>query len=284
MSISVVGDSTWSRVGEVAPTALIDARVELHYAAQIAVSAAISYIPAQADDSHTALTWSAEHRALVTEPITAAGPFRIGLRVEDLTLLVLDEKIGATGSFALPGRTSADAHIWLSEIMAEVGLDSGCLTSRKHYTIPDRRVGTDAPFSDGIARELRELARYWSSAAALLNDLVRAAPGASAVRTWPHHFDIAMLIALPGTPRRTIGVGQSPGDDSYGEPYWYVGLYPYPDARVLPPLAAGGHWHTTGWLGAALPASAFIGATDQRAQVTAFVESAVTACRRLLGD
>ena len=73
------------------------------------------------------------------------------------------------------------------------------------------------------------------------------------------------------------------GDDSYAEPYWYVSPSPYPATHDLPPLTGGGHWHTTGWVGAALPASDYVEAADQRAQVAAFVESSVAACRRLLG-
>ena len=283
MPATTVIGSTWSRLGEVVPSALTDARLELHHAAQIAVSAAVSYIPARSDDSHTALTWSATHRALLTEPITAARPFRIGLRVEDLTLHALDEANVPTASCALPGRTAAEAHAWLGQVAAAAGLDAGALTSRKHYTIPEHPVATGAPFSIDRASHFQELARYWSNAASFLEKLARVTRGASAVHTWPHHFDIATLIALPGS-SQTIGVGQSPGDDSYAEPYWYVGPRPYPESRDLPPLKGGGHWHTTGWFGAALPASDFVQAPDQRTRVAAFVESAVAACRRLLGS
>lgn len=53
----------------------------------------------------------------------------------------------------------------------------------------------------------------------------------------------------------------------------------------LPPLAAGGIWHTAGWLGAVLPAPPFMDplpAPVQAATVEAFIASATTACRRLL--
>ena len=109
MATSVVS-SSWARVGNVAPTALTDARLQLHHAAQIAVSAAISYIAARPDDSHTALTWSAPLRALATEPMAMARQLRIALRLEDLTLYALDENGSAARSFALPGHTVAQGH------------------------------------------------------------------------------------------------------------------------------------------------------------------------------
>jgi hypothetical protein len=283
MSTSAVVSSSWTRVGNVPPSGLSDARLQLHHAAQIAVSAAISYIPARSDDSHTALTWSAPLRALTTEPITTAGGLRIALRVEDLTLHAIDGNGLATRSFALPGRTIADAHAWLGEVSAQAGLDVARLTARKHYTIPPHPVASGSAFSAGGGRELEELSHYWADAAVVLEELVARTTGASAVRTWPHHFDIATLIELPGGPRRTIGVGQSPGDDSYGQPYWYVGPYPYPPVTNLPALAGSGHWHTEGWVGAALAAGDYVAAVDQRAQIAAFIDSAVAACRKLLG-
>jgi hypothetical protein len=260
----------------------VNARLQLHHAAQIAVSAAISYIPARSDDSHTALTWSRPLGALTTEPIAARRAFRIALRVDELTLNALDDEGVVMRSFPLRGRTSADGHVWLREVAAEADLDPARLTSRKHYTIPVHPVAAGAAFEIGTGHDLAELARYWANAAAFLEELARSTAGASAVRTWPHHFDIATLIELPGAQRRTIGVGQSPGDDSYDQPYWYVGPYPYPPADNLPALAGEGHWHTEGWLGASLPAADYIDSADQRAQVAAFVDSAVAACRRLL--
>jgi len=282
MSTSVA-TSSWTRVGKVRPGALTDARLQLHHAAQIAVSAAISYVAARSDDSHTALTWIAPLRALATEPITATRPFRIAVRVEDLTLLAIDEKGLATRSFALPGHTVAEGQAWLVEALAQFALDPVRFTARKHYTIPPHSVASGAVFSLDSGADLHELSAYWSNAADLLVALAQTTNGAGPVRTWPHHLDIATLIQLPGTVGRTIGVGQSPGDDSYAEPYWYVGPYPYPAVTALPSLAGSGHWHTQGWVGAVLSASDYVSAPDQRSQVTAFIDSAVGACRQLLG-
>jgi hypothetical protein len=176
-----------------------------------------------------------------------------------------------------------DGHAWIAQIAAQAGLDAAAFTSRKHYTIPPHPVQSGAPFSLGARGENRELSNYWSDAAGSLDELVRTTPGATPVLTWPHHFDIATLITLAGAPpQRTIGVGQSPGDEWYDEPYWYVGPYPYPAMTNPPPLARG-HWHTNKWVGAVFRASDFARAGDQRTDVSAFLDSAVAACRTLLG-
>jgi hypothetical protein len=281
-----VKNATWSRVGDPPPRTLADARLQVHHAAQIIVSAAISYVAPRADDSHSALTWMGPAGALATESITAERDARIALRLDDLSLHVLDGGAEAMGSFGLPRRTTKEAYMWLTEAVGNLGLEKARLTPRKHYTIPDHPVAGGAPFSADIGSAVTELARYWSNAAAVLDEMARVTPGASVVRTWPHHFDIATLIVLPenGTGgRRTIGVGQSPGDDSYAEPYWYVGPYPYPTTTAFPPVAGSGRWHTEGWVGAVLPASDFVAVSDQQAQVGAFVESGIAACRILLG-
>ena len=52
----------------------------------------------------------------------------------------------------------------------------------------------------------------------------------------------------------------------------------------LPALAAGGHWHTAGWTGAVLTASALRAADHghEAARAAVFLEGAVQACLQLL--
>jgi hypothetical protein len=71
---------------------------------------------------------------------------------------------------------------------------------------------------------------------------------ASPVRCWPHHFDIALLLPLPGD--RSIGVGFLGGDANIPEPYWYAYASPMPE-KTLPPLSVG-RWYSDAWVGAIL--------------------------------
>ena len=92
---------------------------------------------------------------------------------------------------------------------------------------------------------------------------------------------IATLITLGGG--RTCGAGLAPGDQYYDEPYFYVNAYPQPRAEQLTDALSGdGAWHAHEWVGAVLPGSRIAGdAATQRAQVQAFLDSALAACRRL---
>jgi hypothetical protein len=105
------------------------------------------------------------------------------------------------------------------------------------------------------------------------------------VRIWPHHFDLATLISLPHTQKDesvSIGVGMSPGDGNYNEPYWYVTPWPDPTPVNLPKLSSSGTWHTKGWVGAILTASQLSQEKEQQKQVKSFLDSGVKASLELL--
>src|SRR5438046_466128 len=105
---------------------------------------------------------------------------------------------------------------------------------------------------------------HWAAQLAAIHDDVRGRP---------HHFAIATLLEPGGG--KSIGAGRSPGDESCGEPYWYVNHDPATTRRDLPPLAGGGSWHTEGWVGAILPLS-------RGGDAKAFLDSAVAASRTLI--
>ena len=111
---------------------LIDARLQAHHAAQFAAAAGISYLPAEADDSHTNLEWLPELGALASHVIPAPSPFRIALRITDLTLLIVDARGVTTSSFALDGRTVEDAAAWLRARLNDLGADGRRYTLTRH--------------------------------------------------------------------------------------------------------------------------------------------------------
>jgi hypothetical protein len=203
---------------------------ELHWAAQIVSAAGNTLLEKKADDSHANLGWDRTARALAGHPI--AGK-RAALRLEDATLLVLDDASHAIATKPLAGETLASALAWLAKELGAAAL------KRPEHELPAHPVGAGAAFTTGGNAELARL--Y-----ALADEVIAAI--ARPVRCWPHHFDIAALVSLGG--ERTIGIGLSPGDGSYGEPYWYVTPWPYPKGD-LPPLTHG-HWHREGWTGAVL--------------------------------
>ena len=259
----------WKPTGSIDPCALVDARVQLHWAAQAVAGVGRTLHVRRADDSHTSFTWSATLDALVQEPFEGVTS---GLRLRDLTLLA----IGSTASkLSLTGRTLDDAFAFFE---AQFGMT----LQRPNVDLPDHPVSHGATF-DADERHLAELARYYNNAARVLSDVVRTDSQAGPVRCWPHHFDLATLITLSGhgEEARTIGVGLSPGDAGSNEPYYYVTPWPHPDASRLGSLSLG-RWNTVGWTGAVLSASSFANVERQEELVRSFILDAVARCRELV--
>ncbi len=278
----------WQRLAGTDPKSLVDARQQLHHALQVIVSAGISYLPARRDDSHTNLEWLPDLGALGTNWLESGQRVRFGLRPAELSLVALNDS-GVTSEFALDGRTVSDAVEWLRGALVSAGYEGARLTTTKHYEIPPHAVATGAAFKRDAHEKFDELARAYSDADALAGHVVATRVGASAPRCWPHHFDLATLITLPDVPgreTRTVGVGLSPGDDSYAEPYFYIGPYPHPKPERLKPLDSLGKWHTQGFVAAVLPASElaqFTTADNQRDAVLQFANVAVDASIAALG-
>jgi hypothetical protein len=155
--------------------------------------------------------------------------------------------------------------------------------------MPEHPTGAGARFAWTDPAPFEQLVRWYSNAALLISIVATHSPGASPVRCWPHHFDIATMITLnpgeaDGEKIRSITFGMSPGDQAFDEPYFYVTSSPAPGDGVLPNLKGGGVWHREGWTGSVLTASALVSPTaDQQAgQVSEFADSALAAARELL--
>ena len=111
---------------------------------------------------------------------------------------------------------------------------------------------------------------------------------ASEVRCWPHHFDIATVANLgprngnEGSDQaRSIGIGVSPGDEHYAQPYAYVS--PSPRFDRLPDPPKPGRWHTDGFFGAVATGDAILGLPNRGQGLIGFIMEAVDIGRKRLG-
>jgi hypothetical protein len=266
------------------PHKLVEARLAAHWAAQIVSSAGATLSRPEEDASHTSLVWIESRRALAGSVLTPTG-CRAALRLADLHLLVLDEQLKIIAELELRGRTLDDGMSWLAAELAQARAQPLVELKRPSHELPDHPVAHGRAFDDP-PEALEEIARWFADAWRILSRLASEVADSAPVRIWPHHFDTAFLHPLPGDGSRSIGVGMSPGDNSYDEPYWYVTPWPYPKSSQNLPLDGGGSWHEQGWLGAVLRATTL--AIDepevQERRVDAFLRSAFAACRTLLGE
>lgn len=272
----------WRSVGAVLPGRLSRARLELHFAAQLVSAPGTTLLTPEADYAHTNLTWDRSLGVLAGRGVGAAS-LRAALVFQSLELAVLEGGL-ERASRPLAGSTMEQGLAWLAE---RVSGDLGTLRLPVH-DMPAHPIAEGATFSETEADARAELAAWFANATSAIQAAVAGDRRASSVRCWPHHFDLASLITVEEAKgpekARTIGVGFSPGDGSYDQPYFYVTPWPYPRADALPALPAGVRWHTSGWTGAVLTAEQVISkpASRQPAVVLEALRSAIIACRTLL--
>ncbi len=276
--------SDWNAVGAIAPTQLTDARLEAHHAAQWLARAARAYCAPVSDDSHTSLTWDSAACALITQSILT--DLKLGVRLHDLTLLIQTGK--DQKEFTLVGRSDSDTGDWLKTTLSEHELDPKRLDAPGPYALPRHALNDGKPYGLPNNQAFEELARYYSNAAVLLETVRHTQSNSSPVRCWPHHFDIATLISLDpdgGEAARSIGVGLSPGDDTYSEPYFYISPWPYPTTSNLPDLTAPAFWHREGYTAAILSSKDVVRVKDPAQQsdlVASVLRNAIKIVRKLL--
>ncbi|MGH9443206.1 MAG: hypothetical protein ACRD16_13135 [Thermoanaerobaculia bacterium] len=269
----------WKRLGEVDPKGLSAARLEIHHAAQVVSAIGITHLPHRPDDSHTNLEWMPVLEAFGGNLVSGPRPFRGALRPADFTLMLLEEDGWQIESLSLQGKTLDTAYGWMSDAIGRATGPPARALVRPSYELPDHSTLKGGRFSDPM-ESFHEMGRWYGDAASLLLVLMaELSSEASPVRCWPHHFDIALLLTLGEG--RTIGLGLSPGDAGYAEPYWYVTPYPYPKNPALPPLPEKGRWHTEGFFAAVLTGSDLVAGDSsmQRQRSETFLRAALSACR-----
>ena len=281
--------SGWQEVGSPVPAALVDARLQLHWAAQVVGAVGHTFGSPEPDDSHTALRWVAGSGMMVGEPVGRDRTVQPALVPARMVLRLLSSADGsALDEFALSGTTLDRAYAWMAQALElHTGGEIAGELTRRDYDMPDHAVGRGAEFRGDDRRAMVEVGRWFANAGRVFRLVVRARHEAQPVRVWPHHFDIATLIPLLGPvgEEPSVGVGMSPGDQTYPQPYWYVTARPTPLNPTLPRLAGKGRWHTEGWTGAVLLGTDCVLAgrgSVQASLVGEFLESAIEAAMKLL--
>jgi hypothetical protein len=276
----------WAGLGRIAPQGLVNARLLAHHALQWPARCARANIKHVPDDSHTSFDWDTPLAALVTQPLrTPAGDVRVGLRLSGLALLLV--RNGAIlDVLQLNGKSEQVAGVWIDTKMQALGLRAAS-NAQVPYGLPAHAVAQGARYDLYMQeRELGELARWFAGAAAALEDARErlAELHTSPVRCWPHHFDIATVASLdaPGAAgARSIGIGVSPGDEYYAQPYVYVS--PSPRFERLPDAPALGRWHTDGFFGAVATGDALLAQVNRGQALMRFILESADIGRKRLG-
>ncbi|MEO0345671.1 MAG: hypothetical protein AAF229_05390 [Pseudomonadota bacterium] len=261
---------------DVDPKALTPARVLCHAAIQWPSRAARANLPAADDDGHSNLGWHQDLTALLGHSLAETRGPQLGFRFSDHHLIWL-ESDAIVDALDCAHQTDATLTDWCNAHLTASGL-----RGVEHAEMPYSLSAVDyAAFADtGIQAQTRALGTWYGAAQSALTAVVSAhrdrAITAPSLRCWPHHFDLGVLFALDaGDPEHahSVGMGLSPGDESYAEPYYYC--TPWPAPGELPAAVGPMHWHREGFVSMVMPASRITADTDMaelltRAARTAF--------------
>ena len=163
-----------------------------------------SFVPHRPDYSHSSAMWSPERRAFLSGETVDGSSLRLGLQPGQFAYRLFGPGPAQSDPFELRGRTLAEASAWLeAELVSRLGTGGHTFTPPTP-DIPGHRVGRGVPF-DAAPPDLAELERWFHDASLLLEAVSAAEEGASPVRCWPHHFDIAVLIDLDADSNPPIG-------------------------------------------------------------------------------
>ncbi|MEM9529992.1 MAG: hypothetical protein AAGA23_03675 [Pseudomonadota bacterium] len=269
---------TFDLYAGVEPSQLGRARELSHAACQWPSKAARANLPAPADDSHSNLGWLAAQGALVSHPLDGLRRRQLAFRFSDQALLWLDGgEVGA--ELGLRSESEVSVEAWVDRQLADAGL-TPTGAAEMPYALDD---AVDYAEFAALSAEVSALGHWFQQADRALQSLITEAGHLSVkpavARCWPHHFDLAVLFALEtGDPEsaRSVGVGLSPGDGSYAEPYLYCSPWPPPAVETLDAAAAPFRWHVEGFVSLVAPASAL----DRGQDLTAVVREGFRTARR----
>lgn len=271
----------------VATEAIVAARENAHWAAQLVSAAGQALAEPRADGGHLSMRWDPAEHQLVGVDLGRAvrEEVRLGLHLESLSLRIMGASV--LDSLPLAGKTFASARSWLDRELGRL-LGREVALTRPDLRLPYHPISAGAPFqADPDA--LSELTRWLCATDRILARFRLRYPDLTDARCWPERFDVTATLPVeieawsPADDAPVLSFGMTPGDRDVYPPYYYVSPWPTPSkVRDLAPLAHG-HWNDEGWCGAALTARELRGLTsaEQLERVLDFFEAARLGAREI---
>ncbi len=276
----------WQNLNACDPSNLEEARLQLHYAVQLPMRAGKAILPKQPDYSHTSLDFDFEKQSFACHPLNEQG-LVVGVMLPSLTLYCSHGSESA--EYPLDGKTRTEATDWLKAHLTNHGFDISKF-DKGGFPLPAHPVAENACFNNSDAKAFKAVSAWFNNAAIAIEDAVKKyshiKPGPAPVSCWPHHFDIASLISFDDSNPETaksVGVGLSPGDESYSQPYFYTNPWPANQDMNFPDLMAPGHWHNDGFISAIAPATKIMDMNADQKIISDYLDDVIAKAKILIG-
>ena len=226
----------------------------LHLLCQIIGKANRTFVPEEADESHTNLYFdSLGNRILGRWIQTLTGNVLLALDLNTLNFEVLGSSLNKILTVSSIGKTMEEIEIEFEKLLPKAGIDpTGFRAPMTHeipaYSFSKKQLEAIEPQALDQWRYYRKLANQ------SCYNFLGYAQAESEVRIWPEHFDTGVYFEYDG--RISMGFGLAMEDSMAGAPYFYMAGYPKNGPLVFENIPKSPSWRWElgeHWQGAILP-------------------------------
>lgn len=277
---------SWSHLYPLDLAELAAVREQLHQAVQSVAAVGRHFLEPSKKDQNAVLHWIPNPKRLAGKWIdTPKGKFRASISFSEGRIYLIDENINVIDSFEIHSNTFNQLMVWFEEYIGKLGLPVENFHVNLPYELPKYATQKKQAFDLSDMALSDAFAHYYANSRIILEKINSTFPGAGETTVWPHHFDQAISVMLKdsGNPETSsyLGLGMSPGDNYYNQPYFYVNSWPFAEEDHLQPLKFG-IWHTDDWVGSVLTAEELWETSNQPDAVMKFYQEASTQLREQL--
>lgn len=227
----------------------------IHQLSQIITKANRSFVPKQADDSHTNLYFDSISGRVYGRWINSEkGNIILALNLQSFSFEWLNDDLKVIQKHAIHDKKSSEIEQSIADALPEIGLEEKDFRSKLHFEIA-RYSFLNESFSKFKAEELTQWKHYRDMANQACCALLGLLQSACEIRIWPHHFDTGIYVE--SNKKISIGFGLAMEDSMVENPYFYFsgnGLNGHViDYNSVSDLSFGQWIINEHWKGAVLP-------------------------------
>lgn len=221
--------------------------IQILLASQYLAAAGISFLPKEADDSHTNLGFNAEGGYLETHPLSSNDD-KLILNYKSFSLEWKSKEQSKV--FKLDGATHKEVVTWISET-SKAALHKEYVYDF-HYELA-YAIEDTSTFKLEDTAALEELEALRVLAQHVLEQINAEYSLNTSIRVWPHHFDSGIYSEIPNSDL-TVGLGLAIPDSLCKDHYLYITGYKNGNAMETKGLEAltQGTWVSEGFKGGIL--------------------------------
>jgi hypothetical protein len=246
-----------------------------HHAIQFIAMAGRYLSSPRHNEKNLSMEWYLNKKMLIGSWIDAKKfPFKIGIRTQDLYLVILDPSFSEITGINLQGKTKAEVFDWLNKKMHEFKVELGNIKMELYYQLPAHETDDGRPFEIKDKQEMIELSKIMTNTFLMLQYFTHLFDDSIAISVWPEDFNFRFTIPVEynnsGKMSKYVHVGLAVPDSFYDHHYFYVshrdesGSSDYEKIRELD---GDGQWVTKNNPIAILPLNMFFSDKSKEDQV-----------------